>query len=160
MVKLVLSLRFVALLTSLGAVVGALLMFWVGSIKLVGAMRLVAFGAESVRPVTAAVMGATDAFLFGPVLIIFAYAIAFGFVLHTSAEYRDQLPPWLRVESVGQLKHTLIEVILVYLVVDFVTDLATGEGHLSWETLVVPMAIVLIAGALRLLGGWRAEESS
>ena len=152
MLKFILSLRFVALFTSLGAMVGALLMFWVGSMKLIGAIRLMALGADGVRPVTAAVMGATDAFLFGAVLIIFAFAIAFGFVLQTSGEHRHKLPAWIRVESVGELKRTLIEVILVYLVVDFATDLAAGEGQVTWQTLVVPLSVLLIAGALRLVG--------
>ena len=160
MLKLILSLRFVALFTSLGAVVGALLMFWVGSVKLIGAMRLLTQGADSVRSVTAAVMGATDAFLFGAVLIIFAFAIAFGLVLQTPVEHRHKLPAWIRVERVGELKRTLIEVILVYLVVDFATDLAAGEGHVTWETLVVPMSILLIAGALRVVSGDQPKAGS
>jgi Uncharacterized protein family, UPF0114 len=61
--------------------------------------------------------------LFAAVLIIFAYAIAFGFVVQTSPEYRQRLPGWMQVERVGELKRTLIEVILMYLVVDFATDL-------------------------------------
>ena len=153
MLKLTLSLRFVALFTSVGAVVGALLMFWVGSVKLVGAIGLIGLGGEGIRPITAAVMSATDAFLFGAVLIIFAYAIAFGFVLQPSAEHRELMPSWMQVESVGTLKRTLIEVILVYLVVDFATDLASEESHVSPESLVVPIAIVLIALALRLIAG-------
>jgi uncharacterized membrane protein YqhA len=153
MVKLTLSLRFVALFTSVGAVVGALLMFWVGGVKLVGAIGLLGLGGEGIRPITAAVMRATDAFLFGAVLIIFAYAIAFGFVLRPSEEHRELMPSWMQVESVGALKRTLIEVILVYLVVDFATDLASEESHVSLETLVVPIAVVLIALALRLIAG-------
>jgi hypothetical protein len=59
----------------------------------------------------------------------------------------------MQVESIGELKRTLIEVILVYLVVDFATDLAAGEGHVSWDALVIPISVVLIAGALRLIVG-------
>jgi hypothetical protein len=92
--------------------------------------------------------------------MIFAYAIAFGFVLHASPAYRERLPTWIQVRSIGELKHTLIEMILVYLVVDFATDLAAGEGHVSWETLVIPMAILLIAGALRLLGGQEVKTEA
>jgi hypothetical protein len=51
-------------------------------------------------------------------------------------------------------------VILVYLVVDFATDLAAGEGHVTWETLVVPIAVLLIAGALRLVGGGQPKAGS
>jgi hypothetical protein len=77
---------------------------------------------------------------------------------------------WARVKGVGELKHTLIEVILVYLVVDFATDLVEAEAPLSWQTLViplaivliacVPLAIVLIACALRLLGPGYSPETA
>jgi hypothetical protein len=36
--------------------------------------------------------------------------------------------------------------------VDFATDVVEAETQLAWEMLVQPMAIFLIAGALRLLG--------
>jgi len=98
-----------------------------------------------------AVMGATDASLFGIVLMFFAYAVTFGFVVELSVESRQQLPRWMQVESVSELKHTLVEVILVYLVVDFATDVADANAHLTWDSLVLPSAILLLAGALRLM---------
>ena len=57
----------------------------------------------------------------------------------------------MRVEGLGEIKITLIEVVLVYLVVDFVTDVVEVE-RFTWEMVAKPTAIVLIAGALRLLG--------
>jgi len=59
----------------------------------------------------------------------------------------------MRVNGIGELKRTLVEVILIYLIVDFATDIAESEGHLSWTTLVMPLSILLIAGSLRLMGG-------
>ena len=53
--------------------------------------------------------------------------------------------------SVYELKHTLVAVIVVYLVVDFATDVAQESASLTWDTLVRPISIVLIAGALWLL---------
>ena len=99
------------------------------------------------------VMGATDEFLFALVLLIFAYAIAFGFVIDLAPEDRERLPAWMRISSISELKRTLIEVILVYLVVDFATDTAekSGPHHHEWGALVLPASILLIAGALRLV---------
>ena len=98
-------------------------------------------------------MAATDALLFGVVLIFFAYAIAFGFALPLSEKTKSRLPKWMQIDNIAELKRTLVEVILVYLVVDFATDMAAaGEQKAAWETLVVPLSILLIAGALRLLG--------
>ena len=153
MLKVVLSLRVVMLVASVGAVLGAALMFWLGFAKLLHSAHA-AFVLETpnAKAVTVGVMGATDAFLFGVVLIIFAFAIAFGFVFELPEQLAARLPAWMRVNGLGELKHTLVEVILIYLIVDFATDIAEGEGHLSWTTLVMPLSILLIAGSLRLMG--------
>ena len=71
---------------------------------------------------------------------------------------RERLPVWMRVEGVGELKHTLVEVILVYLVVDFATDIAEEEPYLPWEALVMPISIFLIAAALRFLSSGRPGD--
>jgi hypothetical protein len=44
-----------------------------------------------------------------------------------------------------------MEVIVLYLTVDFATDLAEGQGHADWHSLVMPASIVLLAAALRLM---------
>jgi uncharacterized membrane protein YqhA len=148
-----LSMRLIMLFASFGATVGAILMFGVGGSKLLNAVEHI-FSAEEFdsRIVTIAVMGSTDAFLFGIVLVIFAYAVTFGFVLTPPRRIEHSLPGWMRIKGVGELKHTLVEVILVYLIVDFATDLAETDDLPSWSTLVKPIAIVLIAAALRLFG--------
>jgi uncharacterized membrane protein YqhA len=152
-VRYFLPLRFLMLIACLGALLGAILMFGLAGAKLahgVEAFWLSGFGQAG--EVSAAVMGSTDAFLFGVVLIIFAFAIAFGFVFHVGGARRESIPDWMQIDSVSELKHILVEVIIVYLVVDFATDLATGGDALAWLTLVKPIAIVLLASALRLMG--------
>ena len=99
----------------------------------------------------AQVMGGTDVFLFGIVLVIFAYNIDFGFVFELGEGEKERLPGWMRPAGMHQLKTTLVGVILVYLVVDFATDWAEGAAVESWVALVKPISILLIAGALRLL---------
>jgi uncharacterized membrane protein YqhA len=150
MLRFLLPLRFVMLAASLGAAAGALLMFWLGASKTWDAVRA-AFGHDATRSAIGSVMAATDAFLFGVVLVIFAYAITFGFVVELPAEERGRLPVWMRVDGVAGLKRILVEVILVYLIVDFATDVAEAGTHLDWHTLVIPASVFLIAGALRLL---------
>jgi uncharacterized membrane protein YqhA len=154
MLRAALSLRFVMLLGSAGALVGAGLMFWEGGGKLARALRSAATGDGA----TALVMGATDAFLFGVVLVIFAYAVAFGLVFELAPEDRARLPKWARIEGVAELKRTLVEVILVYLIVDFATDIAESEAHQRWDMLALPAAIVLIAAALWLMSTGHERE--
>jgi uncharacterized membrane protein YqhA len=134
MIQSFLAFRYFMLLASLGATVGAVLMFWQGGADLVDAARFIA--PQTSKGVAANVMGATDAILFGIVLLVFAYAIAFGFVLDLSPETRDRLPAWMRVEGVSHLKLSLIEVILVYMIVDVATDWAQSAGPLEWSSLV------------------------
>jgi uncharacterized membrane protein YqhA len=151
MVDLILSLRYLIAIASLGAFGGALVMFWVGGTKLAGAVRSLAAGPVDTGATITAVMGSTDAFLFGIVLIIFASAVMSGFVVD-AARWERRLPRWMRMRSLRELKYTLVEVILVYLVVDTATDLA-GSDALAWTALIKPAAILAIAGAMRLLGG-------
>lgn len=157
MLNIALSLRYIMLVASLGAAMGALVMLWVGSLKLLGALRVLGGAGDEPGTVVSFVMGGTDAFLFALVLMIFAYAIAFGFVIDLAPKDRLRLPAWMRISSIGELKHTLIEVILVYLVVDFATDIAEASGphHHEWPILVLPASILLIAGALRLVSRQR-----
>jgi uncharacterized membrane protein YqhA len=151
MVGFVLSLRLLMLFASVGAFMGALLMFWEGWAKLWNAFRQLLHLGDQEGAAATLVLAATDSFLFGIVLVIFAYAIAFGFVFEIEAAQRERLPQWMRVDGVTELKHTLVQVILVYLVVDFATDVAEHALHLSWQTLVMPLSILLLAGALRLM---------
>jgi uncharacterized membrane protein YqhA len=158
MFRIVLSLRVVLLLASFGAVLGAALMFWLGFSKLLKSASAALAAETDAKAITAGVMGATDAFLFGVVLIIFAYAITFGFVFEAPERWTERMPTWMRVSSVGELKHTLVGIIIVYLIVDFATDIAASETHLTWETLVMPLSILLVAGTLRLLDGAHSNQ--
>jgi uncharacterized membrane protein YqhA len=155
LLRLVLSLRFVMLIASVGAAVGALLMFWEGGKEIVEAAFALVSGDDR-RAVITSVMHGTDAFLFGIVLVIFAYAITFGFVFDPSLDGWQSLPSWMRISSVSELKNTLVEVILLYLLVDFATDVPGAEG-VYWELLAKPLAILAIAlafGVFAMLHAW------
>ena len=150
MLRFALSLRFILLIAVIGTVIGALVMFWQGGVHMANAAFTAARG-DDPKGAIAQVMGGTDVFLFGIVLVIFAYNIAFGFVFELSEGEKARLPGWMRPAGMHQLKTTLVGVILVYLVVDFATDWAEGGAVESWIALVKPISILLIAGALRLL---------
>jgi uncharacterized membrane protein YqhA len=149
MLRFALSLRYVMLVASFGAALGALVMFWQASARMIGAVIAIFQGQES-RLVIAEVMSGTDVFLFGIVLVIFGYAIAFGFVFNLTDEQRSHLPAWMRATGMSELKATLVGVILVYLIVDFATDWMLDVGELTWVVLTKPISIALIAIAFRL----------
>ena len=96
------------------------------------------------------VMSAIDAFLFAIVLVIFALSVAFGLILKVDDTSQRMLPAWVQVADVADIKRILLEVILVYLVVDFVTDLAESDVPLSWQMLIKPLAVIMLGAVLRL----------
>jgi uncharacterized membrane protein YqhA len=94
MVGLFLPLRYLLLVASLGALIGAVLMLALGGAELFEASHALLDPGATVRGMTASILGATDAFLFGIVLVIFAYAVAFGFVFDIPPARRERLPAW------------------------------------------------------------------
>ena len=156
-----LGLRAIMPIGSAGAMAGALLMFLQGSSFLYHAWHDFFSGQQVVVPVLEAV----DAFLFGIVLVIFAYDIPIGFVFSLPEGYGQRLPNWMKVEGVGQLKATLAEVVIVVLVVIF-ARVVVGTVELSrqfeWPMLVLPASIFLIATALRMieLGGAKGSQNT
>ncbi|MGA7456204.1 MAG: YqhA family protein [Methyloceanibacter sp.] len=154
LLSFLLGLRAIMLIGSAGAMVGALLMFLQGGRYLYHAWHEFFSGAQVIVPVLEAV----DAFLFGIVLVIFAYGIAMGFVFTLPEGYGKSLPQWMKVAGVGQLKQTLAEVVIVVLIVIFarvVVGTVDSSKPFEWPMLVLPGSILLIALALRMieLGG-------
>ena len=156
-----LSLRAIMLIGSAGAMVGALLMFLQGGFYLHEAWHtLLAAGDAAQKQVTVPVLEAVDSFLFGIVLVIFAYGIAIGFVFTLPEGYGAQLPVWMKVGGVGQLKATLAEVVIVVLIVIFARVVVEAQGKFEWSMLVLPASILMISVALRMieLGGKEGKE--
>jgi uncharacterized membrane protein YqhA len=167
LLSFLLGLRTIMLIGSAGAIVGSLLMFLQGGLYLSEAWHTLMTPGLGVaeRSVTVPVLEAVDAFLFGIVLVIFAYGIAIGFVFTLPEGYGASLPNWMKVEGVGQLKATLAEVVIVVLIVIFarvVVETVELSKPFEWPLLVLPASILFIAGALRMieLGGAKGGQSS
>jgi uncharacterized membrane protein YqhA len=147
-----LSLRAIMLIGSVGALVGSLLMFLQGGVFLHEAWHTILAEGDAVqKQVTVPVLEAVDSFLFGIVLVIFAYGIAIGFVFTLPEGYGQRLPVWMKVGGVGQLKATLAEVVIVVLIVIFARIVVEANGRLEWSMLVLPASILMIALALRMI---------
>jgi uncharacterized membrane protein YqhA len=149
MVNILLKLRFVMALASIGVFAAAGLMFWEGLLTLWHAFAYLR--TDSDLAVIAAVMRATDKLLFAIVLVIFGCAIALGFLVELSPERRAALPAWMVINSVGELKNLFIQMIILYLVVHFATLVAETDQMLQWNALVLPISILLLAAAMNLI---------
>jgi len=98
-------------------------------------------------------VGVLDSLLFGLVLIIFSYGI---YILYIhDHESGTELPNWLKIKDVEQLKKTLAQVIVIILFVKFleitIETLARHNGVLQWEHLVLPLSIFLLSLGLKVL---------
>ena len=152
LVSFFLSLRVIMLIGSLGALMGSLVMFLQGSLYLYEAWHtLLAPGDIGGKQLTVPVLEAVDSFLFGIVLVIFAYGIAIGFVFTLPEGYGERLPVWMKVGGVGQLKATLAEVVIVVLIVIFARVVVEAQGKFEWSMLVLPASILMISVALRMI---------
>ena len=151
-IRLFFGLRMVMLLGSVGAFFGSLLMFYQGFLFLFDAVGML--GEESdhgVTQITVPVLEAVDSFLFGVVLVIFAYGIVVGFLVRLPERLARRLPRWMKISGVGQLKQILAEVVVVVLIVIFARVVVESGGHFDWSMLVLPVSILLLAGAIWLL---------
>jgi uncharacterized membrane protein YqhA len=147
------ALRIVMLAGSVGSFLGSLLMFYQGFLFVGEAWDTLRHGSEDghVAQVTVPVLEAVDSFLFGVVLVIFAYGIAVGFVFRLPPALARILPSWMKITGVGQLKAILAEVVVVVLIVIFARVVVEAGSTFSWNLLVLPVSIVLLAGAIWLL---------
>jgi uncharacterized membrane protein YqhA len=127
-------------------------MFYQGFLFLFDAVGML--GEESdhgVTQITVPVLEAVDSFLFGVVLVIFAYGIVVGFLVRLPERLARRLPRWMKISGVGQLKQILAEVVVVVLIVIFARVVVESGGHFDWSMLVLPVSILLLAGAIWLL---------
>ena len=98
-----------------------------------------------------ALLEAVDAFLFALVMMYFAYGTYFLVVRKEPPSEDHPLPDWLQVRNVGQMKKTLLEVIILVLAVMFLQVGLAQETDLRWVILVFPISIVALALAVKII---------
>lgn len=158
-------LSWIAIICSLA---GSLLLFVMGSIKTVLAFATILFDKkpkaemahlEPIDVATTYLIHSLDLFLIAFVLFIFAHGIFTLFI--TDAHVKsDTVLRWIRTPNIGHLKNILAEVIVIILFVKFLEVVLLNLTALSWETLILPVSILLLAGGLKILGLKRATEEA
>jgi uncharacterized membrane protein YqhA len=83
------------------------------------------------------------------VFLVLALGIAKLFLIGPKAASDMELPTWLRIDSIAELKVLLWETILVTLVIAGLSELTTGLFEkLEWTALVTPLSILMLSVAL------------
>lgn len=110
-------------------------------------------GSEVVKAadlVTSYIIKAMDSFLIALVLMIFSYGVYLLFINSTSNS-EARFFKWLDIPDISHLKNTLAEVIVVILFVKFLEIVLLNLGNLTWEMLILPVSILLLALSLKFL---------
>ncbi|NJL45913.1 MAG: YqhA family protein [Leptolyngbyaceae cyanobacterium SM2_3_12] len=152
--------RFISVLAVLSSLVGALVMFCIGTfntfstILMVVRAEVTVVEGSSIEPsemATIELLECLDNFLVGLAFLYFAYGIYSLFIQLGRKD--SNAPAWLRISNIGILKKTLLELLVVLLTVVFVKGLLERLSFrgLEWTYLVIPLSILAIAASTRLL---------
>jgi uncharacterized membrane protein YqhA len=152
--------RYVCILPVVSSLVGSIVMFAIGAVKTLQAFFVFFTGyvvpgpKDSSASYEAAVLliRSVDAFLIGFFLIVFAYSI-YALFLRGMTTVREAGPfPWLKMDGLDQLKTALAQLVVIILFVLFLDKVMASEKvSLGLEDLVLPVAILCLAAAKRLL---------
>lgn len=152
--------RYTVLVAIISALAGQLLMMYIGAVKVFEALKLYLFKEDiSDYPehvthsdiATALLIQSLDSFLVAVVLMFFAFSL-FHLYLSTDTEASTKLfPGKIAPKSIGDLKQTLAEVIIVILFILFLQEIWIELNDLEWPVLVLPASIVLLAISLKLV---------
>lgn len=144
--------RFSSVLAILSSLVSAIFMFGLGTVDTFKVFLRVATGNEvSSGQVESSVIAivdlleALDDFLVALALLYFAWGIYSLFI--GSKDDSSNYPSWLRVNSITNLKKTLLEILVVLLSVVFIKGILESETikTLTWNILVIPISIIAIS---------------
>jgi len=160
MLKVFFKIHYMAALAVIGSLLGSLLLFLIGAYEVFEAFLLFfGLGHPSVpgretTEATAIILSSLDSFLLGFVLLYFAYNL---FFLLTFPEQREKrfgpikMPPALHVESLDKMKKTILVIIVVSLSVFLLKENMLNVDEYVWTDLFVPLSIVAIAVAIKLI---------
>lgn len=150
--------RYISLIAVLASALGSLLMFLVGANKVWLAYSAYAASllegmppGEAGNLAIAFVVQAIDAFLIALVLLIFGLGVYSLFVHELKAD-RPETRSWTGIRSISQLKTILAELVIIILMVKFLESALRSTGSYEWELLLLPAGVLMLAGAVKLLG--------
>ena len=107
--------RYAVVIPAFASILGALLLMVQGSVEMVAVVIDSITDQTSLKIVIVDVLTAIDAILLGTVLLVIGFGLYELFI-----DTNIQVPPWLRVEDLDDLKSKLIGVVVAIIAVVFV----------------------------------------
>ena len=146
-----LRLRYMFLIVSAFSFLSSLYFIGVGVYETVHAITAVFGSVESGRWANPGItlFEALDRFLIAVLFYIFGVGMIKLFMPEL---FRDaELPRWLDIRDIKELKVLLWETVLVTLMVLSVTELVATKRELTWNTLIMPSVIAVLSLSLFLM---------
>lgn len=114
--------RYIVVLPSLGALFGGLVLIVIGLWEMGAAAVKLAQAEVALKESTVSVLAAVDTLLLATVLLVIGYGLYELFV-----DEKVELPPWLQIHSLDDLKGKLIGVVVAVIAVVFLGELVEGK---------------------------------
>ena len=143
--------RYIFLLVSAFSLISALYFIGAGIAETVHAMNALFTSVGSGKWANPGVtlFEALDRFLIAVLFYIFGVGMI---KLFMPEFFRDaELPRWLDIRDIKELKVLLWETVLVTLMVLSVTELVSTKGELTWNSLIMPSIIAILSLSLFLM---------
>ncbi len=152
MLKWLFKLRYLALIVAICSALHSIAFIVIGVIRGVEGYRLIFRGSPlSGEDSPGIFIGKSiDAFLLAMVFFVFSIGMIVLFAAPKSSEALDEIPAWMRVKNLSELKFIIWEAILVAMVVASIEALVVASQDLRWTALIVPIALLILAAGLFL----------
>lgn len=157
--RMLAKLRYVSAIAVVCSFAGSALMFVIGGLKVFKAAQYFVTGRqpswvpEHSLPgdtATILILASLDSFLIALALLYFGYG-TYALVIDPEGSVRGKAPKWLVPKGIKDLKETLAQVIVIVLFVLYLDQIWTHQYEMTWELLVLPASIALLALALKLM---------
>ena len=152
MVRLLLNLRWLAVVIALCGALHSLAFVVLGVIRGYEGYKLIFHGTPWSGEESPGIFIAKsiDAFLLALVFFVFSIGVLELFASQSESPGMERVPAWMRVKSLSELKFLIWEAILAALVVASVESLVASSHDIRWTALIVPIALLILAAGLYL----------
>ena len=159
--------RYISWIAIICSLAGSALLFVIGAKKSYSAFSVFLFDQapppelkhlDSADIAISYITKSLDTFLVALVLFIFAHGIFTLFIKNGAEDNTKSVLSWVKTPNIGHLKNKLTEVIIVILFVKFLELVLIKFDQLSWEILILPLAILLLCIGIKLLGLGQSGE--
>jgi uncharacterized membrane protein YqhA len=155
MLRFFFGVRYLFVVAVVSQLIGTAVMLFIGAYEVYEALHAVIKPHHlEVNESMLYVVESLDTFLIAFILLYFAYSVYFL----TLASEKDSenaedipMPEWLKVQSLGEMKKTLLEVIVVALSLFWLRIVLIQTTEFQWTDLVLPASILAIASSVRIM---------